>query len=164
MRVEKIPWRRAWQPTPVFLPGKFHGQRSLAGYSPWDCKELDVTECTHVYTHTHTHTHTHTRDNSALVSILLIKYKLLLELTLILRLISNHWWDFDCEIQWHQHSNQWRKPFTQCRTAVSVFCYSCLEFQLSSELPGTTQLLSPLRFSNTFTHLPRTPIRVLWDQ
>ena len=92
MRVEKIPWRRAWQPTPVFLPGKFHGQRSLAGYSPWDCKELDVTECTHVYTHTHTHTHTHTptRDNSALVSILLIKYKLLLELTLILRLISNH--------------------------------------------------------------------------
>ena len=54
MRVEKIPWRRAWQPTPVFLPGKFHGQRSLAGYSPWDCKELDVTECTHVYTHTHT--------------------------------------------------------------------------------------------------------------
>ena len=31
--VRKIPWRRAWQPTPVFLPGKFHGQRSLAGYS-----------------------------------------------------------------------------------------------------------------------------------
>ena len=32
---EKIPWRRKWQPTPVFLPGKSHGQRSLAGYSPW---------------------------------------------------------------------------------------------------------------------------------
>ena len=32
--VKKIPQRRAWQPTPVFLPGKFHGQRSLAGYSP----------------------------------------------------------------------------------------------------------------------------------
>jgi len=32
----KIPWRREWQPTPVFLPGEFHGQRSLAGYSPWD--------------------------------------------------------------------------------------------------------------------------------
>ena len=31
---EKIPWRRKWQPTPVFLPGKSHGQRSLAGYSP----------------------------------------------------------------------------------------------------------------------------------
>ena len=34
--VGKIPWRRKWQPTPVFLPGKSHGQRSLAGYSPWD--------------------------------------------------------------------------------------------------------------------------------
>ena len=34
--IGKIPWRRKWQPTPVFLPGKFHGQRSLAGYSPWD--------------------------------------------------------------------------------------------------------------------------------
>ena len=31
----KIPWRRKWQPTPVFLPGKFHGQRSLEGYSQW---------------------------------------------------------------------------------------------------------------------------------
>ena len=36
--VRKIPWRRKWQPTPVFLPGKSHGQRSLAGYRPWDCK------------------------------------------------------------------------------------------------------------------------------
>ena len=42
--VGKIPWRWAWQPTPVFLPGKFHGQRSLAGYSPWGCKESDTTE------------------------------------------------------------------------------------------------------------------------
>ena len=33
--LEKIPWRRRWQPTPVFLPGKAHGKRSLAGYSPW---------------------------------------------------------------------------------------------------------------------------------
>ena len=41
--VGKIPWRRAWQPTPVFLPGEFHGQRSLVGYSPWGCKELDMT-------------------------------------------------------------------------------------------------------------------------
>ena len=41
--VRKIPWRRKWQSTPVFLPGKFHGQRSLAGYSPWGPKELDTT-------------------------------------------------------------------------------------------------------------------------
>ena len=42
--VETIPWRRKWQPTPAFLPGKSHGQRSLEGYSPWGCKELDMTE------------------------------------------------------------------------------------------------------------------------
>ena len=41
---QKIPWRRKWQPTPVFLPGEFHGQRSLAGYSPWGRKESDMTE------------------------------------------------------------------------------------------------------------------------
>ena len=42
--VGKIPWRGAWQPTPVFLPGESHGQRSLVGYRPWGCKELDMTE------------------------------------------------------------------------------------------------------------------------
>ena len=45
-RVGKIPWRRAWHPTPVFLPGEPYGQRSLAGYSPWGRKELDRTEMT----------------------------------------------------------------------------------------------------------------------
>ena len=49
--VGKIPWTRKWQPTPVFLAGKFHRQRSLADYSPWSCKESDTTG------HTHTHTH-----------------------------------------------------------------------------------------------------------
>ena len=42
--VRKIPWRRAWQPTPVFLPGESQGQRSLAGYSPKGHKESDTTE------------------------------------------------------------------------------------------------------------------------
>ena len=41
--VRKIPWSRKWQPTPVLLPGKFHGQRSLAGYSPWGREGSDVT-------------------------------------------------------------------------------------------------------------------------
>ena len=44
--VRKIPWKRTRQPAPVFLPGKSHGQRSLAGYSPGDCKEPDMTEAT----------------------------------------------------------------------------------------------------------------------
>ena len=47
--VRKIPWR-AQQPTPVFLPGEFHGQRSLAGYGPWSHKEWDMTKET---AHTH---------------------------------------------------------------------------------------------------------------
>ena len=44
------PWSRIWQPAPVFLPGKFHGQRSLAGYSPRGPKESDTIEhtCTHL--------------------------------------------------------------------------------------------------------------------
>ena len=48
--------RLEWQPTSVFFPGEFHGQKSLAGYSLWGCKESDTTDL-----HTHTHTHTHTR-------------------------------------------------------------------------------------------------------
>ena len=47
--VGKIPWRRKWQPTPVFLPRKFHGQRSLEGYSPWGSQRVG-----HGWTHTYT--------------------------------------------------------------------------------------------------------------
>ena len=41
---QEDPLRREWPPAPVFLPGEFHGQRSLAGYTPWGHKELDMTE------------------------------------------------------------------------------------------------------------------------
>ena len=41
---QEDPWRRKWQPTPVFLSGISHGWRSLVGYSPWGCKELDMPE------------------------------------------------------------------------------------------------------------------------
>ena len=50
--VGKIPWRREWQPTPVFLPGESHGQRNVVGHRPWGCKESDPTEqltYTHMY-------------------------------------------------------------------------------------------------------------------
>ena len=40
----RFPWRRKWQPTPVFLPGESYGERNLAGYSPWGDKEWYVTE------------------------------------------------------------------------------------------------------------------------
>ena len=42
--VAEIPWRRKWQPTPVFLPGESHGLRGLDGYSPWGRKESDMIE------------------------------------------------------------------------------------------------------------------------
>ena len=64
--VGKIPWRRKWQPSPVFLPGESHGQRSLGGYSPLESESqthlsnwVHTCACVDVHTHTHTHTHTH---------------------------------------------------------------------------------------------------------
>ena len=45
--VRKIPGKREWQSTPVFLPGQSHGQKSLAGYSPWGCKKSNLTEWLH---------------------------------------------------------------------------------------------------------------------
>ena len=45
--VGKIPWRWKWQPTPVFLPGKLHGHKSLMGYSSLACKEFTTSECVH---------------------------------------------------------------------------------------------------------------------
>ena len=50
--VRKIPWSWKWQPTPVFLPGKSLGQRSLSGLSPWGCKESDTTMLLSTHEHT----------------------------------------------------------------------------------------------------------------
>jgi len=61
--IEKIPWRRKWQPTPVFLPRESRGQRSLVGYSPWGCKESDTTEQLSVCVHTHTSTFQYWHSN-----------------------------------------------------------------------------------------------------
>ena len=52
---QEDPQQRAWQPTPVFLPGASHGQRSLVGYSPWGCKESDTTEGTQHTAHLNLH-------------------------------------------------------------------------------------------------------------
>ena len=54
----RSPWNRKWQPTPIFLLRKFHGQRSLEGFSPWGRKELNTTEHTCARVHTHTCAHT----------------------------------------------------------------------------------------------------------
>ena len=50
--VGKILWKQKWQPTPVLLPGKSHGWRSLVGYSPWGCRQSDTTEQLHCHFHT----------------------------------------------------------------------------------------------------------------
>ena len=55
-----IPWSGKWQPTPVLLPGEFHGQRSLAGYNPGGCKQQDTTE--HACTHTSIKTMPHSKN------------------------------------------------------------------------------------------------------
>ena len=61
--IGKILCRRKWQPTPGFLPGESHEQRSLVDYTPWGQKESDTTEQLNNNNErvTHTHTHTHTR-------------------------------------------------------------------------------------------------------
>ena len=46
---QEIPWRRKWQPAPGFLPGKFHGQRHLASYSPWSQKVSGTTESAYAH-------------------------------------------------------------------------------------------------------------------
>ena len=58
----KIRWRRKWQPAPVFLSGKSHGQRNLVGYSPWGRKELDRTEHTHMIYYWHPQSACNTGD------------------------------------------------------------------------------------------------------
>ena len=66
--VRKISWRRKWQPTPLFLPGKSHGQKSLAGYSPKSRKESDMTEWLNIHHH------------HAVIKYMLLSYKFLYSL------------------------------------------------------------------------------------
>ena len=72
---QKIPWRRKWQLTPVFLPGISNGWRSLAGYSPWSCKELDTTERLTLYTFFFLNTNCITTGNTPIKNSLIIKGK-----------------------------------------------------------------------------------------
>ena len=62
----KITWRRKWEPSLVLLPGEFHGQRSLEGYSPWDCKESDTTlQLTFTFHFIHRHQSSNCQDSIA---------------------------------------------------------------------------------------------------
>ena len=77
--VREIPWGREWLPTPVFLPGESHWQRSLVGYSPWGYEESDMTE---QLTHTHTHTNIYILTKDSLNKNWIFFYFLLLVIEL----------------------------------------------------------------------------------
>ena len=66
--VRKIHQRGKWQSTPVFLPGKAHGQRSLLGYSSWGHSQSVTTQHLRARAHTHTHTHTHTHPRACVLN------------------------------------------------------------------------------------------------
>ena len=76
--LRKIPWRRAWQPTPLFPPGESHGQRSLV--APMDKESVTTEQLTDTHTHTHTHTvNTIYFKEPALTIVEAGKFKILME-------------------------------------------------------------------------------------
>ena len=94
--VWKIPWRRKWQPTPVLLPGKSHGWRSLIGYSPWGRKESDTTERLHLVLVLWISTLSHFPLVSAVSWAILIGYKMLLSCSILWARRAMHWGSWQC--------------------------------------------------------------------
>ena len=77
----RFPSSRKWQPAPVFLRGKFHGQRSLAGYSPRGCKKLDTTELMHAHAHICICSHTDSPNFIFIVFHLFLFFRCQIQLT-----------------------------------------------------------------------------------
>ena len=113
--VGTIPWRKTWQPTPVFLPGESHVQRSLASYSPWGCKDSDrAKHFTYFYcwaTGEALSTHTHRRKPRDRQSLSVSEHRCLLIISAITAAISQHWGKTDCE-----KANTGRKQRKRCKT------------------------------------------------
>ena len=80
-RVRKIPWRRKWQPNPVFLPKICHRQRSLVGYSPWGYKELDMIEWLSTMPHIHaTNSYKHNTEQDLMAPLMFLWASLVAQL------------------------------------------------------------------------------------
>ena len=109
--VRKIPWRREWLPTPVFLPGESHGQRNLVGYSLWCHKELDTTEQqTHIMLHC---VHIFSLDPSSINGHLGFFH--------ILAIVNNATIHMGC-----RHLAVWQGRFKNCRALLVCFWLYCL--------------------------------------
>ena len=134
--VRKIPWRRKWPSIPVFLPREFHGQKCLAGYSPWDRKELDTTKWLHfhctfssVFIHTeinmHVHMHTHT-------SFLQEPH---LSWGFILTDPTCEFWN---RVERMKSASQRRTSFTPSQNCLSNYLYTSA-FSVDGNLEGSTE-------------------------
>ena len=108
--IRKIPWRRKWQPTLIFLPGKFQGQRSLVGYSPRGCKELDMVEQLNMYPPWFS-------SQGPDLHLLLIPV-----FTFIIKLLRQPWISLPCSNLFSAHNH----PSCSCQSHLSVtYTYSC---------------------------------------
>ena len=128
----RFPWSRKWQPAPVFLPGKFHGQRSLADYSPLGRKELDRTA----------HTHTHTQCSFQRVAARLARASLPLSVPL-----------------WRPLPARKRPPpWSGYRSALSRSCFSAVSFPLLPPLCAISKLSLPTLPSVSLEALASFPV------
>ena len=142
--VGKTPWNRKWQPIPVFLPRKFHRQRSLAGYSPWGRKETDTTEHTHtqpllssrnrIFPHPEVTSSLHSIPTSQF-SPKCSTYLALTEVFLFLRLIK--WWISQSSI------------FSVCLLFLPYLCEiypCCFTLQYVTDFQGYIEFIASLNF------------------